>query len=170
MIQEELVSTCADAVYRFCRSVTWRREDAEDLFQDTFFSAFRQLRRIEKMDSPCGFLLSTAAYLWRSRKRKYARRRDIAPETEFAPELRQGSAPSAEEEFFSQEEITLCRRMVEELPDNYRLLVVMYYTNGLRVNEIASALGIPPGTVKSRLSQARSMIEKGMVSEYGKEA
>ena len=57
------------------------------------------------------------------------------------------------------------RRMAEELPEKYRLVVYLYYTREQKIEEIASMLHIPKGTVKSRLHKARSMIRDRMEAE-----
>ena len=74
-----LVDDYADVVYKFCRSLTYTKEDADDLFQETFLKTFEHLPKINASDNPKSFLLSTALYLWKSWKRRYARRSRIAP-------------------------------------------------------------------------------------------
>jgi RNA polymerase sigma-70 factor (ECF subfamily) len=119
-------------------------------------------------ESPLGFLLSTAAYLNRSRRRKFARRNRIAPTTALFEET--GSAPTAantEDEYLASEEKRTVRRLTDALPDKYKIPVVLYYTLEMGTPEIAAALQIPVGTVKSRLHKARRIIEKGLKTEYG---
>ena len=75
----QLVEEFGDAVYKFCRSLTFSKEEAEDLFQDTFLQAFEQLAKLQAAENPRSFLFSTAVFVWKSRKRKYARRKRLAP-------------------------------------------------------------------------------------------
>ena len=59
-----LVDEYGDRLYRFCRNLTYTREDAEDLFQETFSKAFELLPKLAVADSPQSFLFSTALYIW----------------------------------------------------------------------------------------------------------
>jgi RNA polymerase sigma-70 factor (ECF subfamily) len=166
-----LVDGYGGAVYRFCRSITYAREDADDLFQDTFLKAFSQMANVEDADDPQSFLLSVAAFLWKSRRRKYARRRRLAPEVALDEATDSGSAAastaSTEDDFMAREEQRAVRRLVEALPDKLKAPVVLYYANEMSVADIASVLGLPEGTVKSRLHKARKLIEKGLVADHG---
>ena len=55
--------------------------------------------------------------------------------------------------------------IVQELSEEYRLVIVMFYYNDLTIKEIAKALDIPVGTVKSRLNRGREQIKEAL---YGK--
>jgi RNA polymerase sigma-70 factor (ECF subfamily) len=163
-----LVDEYGNSVYRFCRSITSAKEDADDLFQDTFLKAFSQMSKVRKADNPQSFLLSTAAYLWKSKRRKYARRNRLAPQTVLDESTDNGNATaSTEDDFMLREEQVFVRRLVEALPEKLKIPTVLYYTNEMSVADIASALKLPEGTIKSRLHRARKIIEKGLASEYG---
>jgi len=156
----ELVENYADAVYKFCRSLTYTKEDAEDLFQDTFVQVFAQMAKLATATNPQSFLFSTALYQWKSRKRKYARRNSIAP---IAPlsNLDKSDYDLAGS-IIAQEEIRLVRELVADLPEKYKAPIALFYTVEMSVAEIAAVLKIPQGTVKSRLHKARILIEKGL--------
>jgi len=142
------------------------KQDADDLFQDTYLSALGKTDKINASENPLGFLLSIATSIWKSRKRKYARRNKIAPETEL-DETCYAAETGPEDEAISNEEILKVRQMVDDLPDKFKAAIVMYYTIDMDIREIAAVLGLPTGTVKSRLSRARGIIRKGLVEEYG---
>ncbi len=63
----------------------------------------------------------------------------------------------------AQEEIHSIRKAVEDLPDKFKIPIILYYTIEMSVSDIASTLKLPAGTVKSRLFKARKLIEKGLV-------
>ena len=163
-----LVIKYCDSVYRFCLSLVYRREDADDLFQDTYLHVFNRLDKISAAENPQNILFSTAASLWKSKKRKFARRNRIAPEAEWNDAC-ECSAEGMEDQVLADEEIQMVRKMVSALPDKLKLPVTMYYTAEMSVSDIAKALGLPIGTVKSHLSRARQQIKKGLVQEYGVE-
>jgi len=166
--EAQLVSKYSDSVYRFCLSLVYRREDADDLFQDTYLHAFSSIEKINRSKNPQGFLLSIAASLWKSRKRKFARRNRLAPETGW-DDACEPDKESMEEQVLAKEEILVVRKIVSTLPDKMRIPIIMYYTAGMTVADIAEALKLPVGTVKSHLYRARDMIKKGLLNEYGNE-
>jgi RNA polymerase sigma-70 factor (ECF subfamily) len=75
-----LMDSCGDPVYKFCRSLIWNQQDADDLFQDTFLEAFHRREKLCREANPTGLMLAIAANLWRRRKRRFARRKRLAPE------------------------------------------------------------------------------------------
>lgn len=52
--------------------------------------------------------------------------------------------------------------VIQELPEEYRIVIVMFYYSELSIRDIAKTLGIPVGTVKSRLSRGREMLKKAI--------
>jgi len=157
MIINELADKHGQQVYKFCRSLTYTKEDADDLFQETYLKVFEYLPK----PIPEGFLFSTALYIWKSWKRKYARRNKLAPAVPL-DEIT-ASDMDIEEDFAQQEDIRLVRECVEALPEKYKIPTILFYTAELGVSEIASALKLPVGTVKSRLHKARKLVEEGLV-------
>ena len=153
----ELVDKYSDSVYKFCRSLTYSKEDAEDLFQETFLKVFEQSNKPQTQS----YIFSTALFTWKSWKRKYARRNRIAT-VEPLDEFIVGDT-NIEDDYTAREEIQLTRKLVEALPEKFKIPVVMFYTLEMNVSDIALALKIPDGTVKSRLFNARKIIEKGLM-------
>jgi RNA polymerase sigma-70 factor (ECF subfamily) len=155
----------SNSVYKFCRSITYSKEDAEDLCQETFLRALEQPMKIDASGGPQRFLFSTAMYLWKSWKRKYARRERLAP-TELLHETVK-SETDIEGSYLKQEENRIVRNLVEALPDKFKIPTILQYTFEMSITDIAATLHLPSGTVKSRLFKARKIIEKGLVSnEY----
>ena len=138
------------------------------MFQDTYLRAFSKIDKINETKNPQGFLFATAASLWKSKKRKFARRNRLAPEAEW-DDACGSSVECMEETVLAKEETLYVRRLVSTLPDKMRIPVIMYYTADMTVADIAKALKLPVGTVKSHLSRARGIIKKGLLDEYGDE-
>lgn len=160
----ELVDKYSDSVYRFCRSLTYSREDADDLFQETFLSAFEQQLKLSNSDNPQGFLFSTCVYIWKSWKRKYARRNRLVPTQPYVEIVTNGT--NMEDSILAQEETRVVRELVQSLPERFKIPIILYYTVEMSVPDIASTLNLPVGTVKSRLFKARKLVEKGLVAVY----
>lgn len=65
-----------------------------------------------------------------------------------------------EEQMISKEEQVQVRKAVEKLPEKYQLPIVLFYMEEMKISEISDILGIPQGTVKSRLYKAKKELEK----------
>lgn len=159
---EDLVEEYSNPVFKFCRSLTYSKEDAEDLFQETFLKAFEQLHKISELDNPQGFLFSTAIFIWKSWKRKYARRSRLAKTVPLEDAVTNETC--LEDSILAQEETRMVQNLVEGLPEKFKIPIILYYTVEMNVADIAAALKLPVGTVKSRLFKARKLIEKGLVA------
>jgi RNA polymerase sigma-70 factor (ECF subfamily) len=156
-----LIDEYSNSVYRFCRSLTYSKEDADDLFQETFLRAFEHQSKESALDNPQSFLFSTSLYIWKSWKRKYARRKRLAPIEPLDENISAGV--EMEDTFMEQEEIRIVREVVKALPNKFRIPIILYYVMEMSVSDIALTLKLPVGTVKSRLFKARKLVEKGMV-------
>ena len=121
--EAQLVSKYGDSVYRFCLSLVYRREDADDLFQETYLHAFSKIEKINAANNPLNSLLSIAASLWKSQKRKFARRNRIAPGAEW-DDACDSSIAGMEEQVLAKEEIVMVRRLVSTLPDKMRIPII----------------------------------------------
>ena len=64
-------------IYSFCCQLTGSRQEADDLYQDTFLKMVELLERLDIKSNPKSYLLSVAVNLWRNRKRKFAVRQRI---------------------------------------------------------------------------------------------
>lgn len=158
-LPEPIIDEYSVPVYRFCRSLTYSKEDAEDLFQETFLRVLERPQKLNTAD-PQGLLFSTALFLWKSWKRKYARRRRIAPMEPLDETVECGT--DVETGYLIREENQRVRALVDALPDKYKIPIILYYALEMSVTDIAEALRIPEGTVKSRLYKARNLVEKGL--------
>ncbi len=76
---------------------------------------------------------------------------------------------SPETEVLHQRHAETIRRLVAELPDPFREAIVLREVNDLSYREIADVVGVPVGTVMSRLARARSMLRKAWIAEEGEE-
>lgn len=154
-----LVDQHSAKLYRFCRGLTYAKEDAEDLFQETWIVALKKPEKLQQAQNTQGFLCKVAVNLWKSKQRKYARRKRIAAIEPLGLEL--GSGENIEAHFLQEEARTQMQALVAALPDRLRVPTLLYYTLEMDVAAIADTLQISPGTVKSRLFYARKEVKKG---------
>jgi RNA polymerase sigma-70 factor (ECF subfamily) len=166
---EELVETMGAEVYSFCLQLTRSKDEAEELYQETMLTALEKYRKIDMLGNPKSFLLGITIGLWKNKRRKFARRGRICPQTSLDEQLEEvygvDEGRSPEEEIVRQETVQMVRRMTEELPEKLRIPVYLYYSRELPLEEIAEAMHIPKGTVKSRLHKARLMLKSRLEAE-----
>ena len=74
---------------------------------------------------------------------------------------------SVEDEVQKRQEERLVRKCVLELPEKYRIVILLYYMEDMSIEEVALALKIPVGTVKSRMNKAKKMLKERL--ENGEE-
>ena len=161
---EEYINEYGKDVYSFCVYLTRNRQDADDLYQQTFLVAFEK-NEIDETLKPVSYLLSIAANLRNNQKRKSLWRKKKANIIYFQEENLEQIAEDAEtveEELIRREESENIRNEVDGLPDKMKVVVLMFYMQQLTIDEIAKALDIPAGTVKSRLHQAKARLKERM--------
>ena len=151
-------------LYSFCRSLTFNVQEADDLYQDTFLKALELIHEIDYEKNPKSYLLSVALKLWKNKKRKHAWRNRIAGMLSLMDELDLDSiedpAFSPEQELLKKEETDFVYEAVQRLPEKLKIPILLFYMEDLPLAQIAFVLKIPVGTVKSRLHQAKKLLEK----------
>lgn len=153
-----------DAMYSFALKLSRSRDDAEDLVSDTILRAFERWEQYRLGTNIRAWLFTILYHVFVSRKRRIDAREVLAtdesdgwgafePVGELNPEARFY-------ETFLDAEITSA---IDNLPDEYRAAVVLSDIHELRYAEIAHILGVPEGTVKSRLFRGRRILQKKLL-------
>ncbi|WP_454052877.1 RNA polymerase sigma factor [Clostridium sp. Marseille-Q7071] len=167
----DLIELHGKAIYSFCHNLTKNQSDTDDLYQETFLKAMELCHKIDKDNNPKGFLISIAIGLWKNNRRKYARRQKIAPIEKLSEDINNGyvfkDTLTPENIVISNELCIMIRTATDKLDNKLKIPLYMYYTAEMSNEEIASALKIPLGTVKSRLHKARRVL-KGNLMEVSK--
>jgi RNA polymerase sigma-70 factor (ECF subfamily) len=147
-------------LYRAARAWTRSREEAEDLVQETYAQVLARPRTIRGEDE-LGYLLRALRNTLISQRRA-ERRRPVTTELvdEVAPGTRASDDPA------EATEMRLVYDAIAELPDEFRDALVAVDVAGLSYQEAARALGVPEGTVTSRLFRARDRVARRL-SEAG---
>lgn len=158
----QLVDIHGTDIYRFCSKMTGNRFNADDLYQDTFLQALKKCHKIDMNQNPKSFLISISIKIWKSKIRKNARRARLAPMMPMESLQELQSDHTTDDKVFSDMESEELRRVVEGLDDRYRIPLYLYYTLEMDMAGIAKAVGIPEGTVKSRLYKARNLVKQEM--------
>jgi len=159
----DVVESQGKAIYAFCHKLAKNEADTDDLYQDTFMKAMELCHEIDKDNNPKGFLISIAIGLWKNNRRKYAWRQRIAPTEELNDDVNNSyifkDESTTEDIVISNELCVIIQTAVDSLNDKFKIPLYMYYTAEMSIEEIASALKIPQGTVKSRLHKARKAMK-----------
>ena len=150
-----------DALFGFALRLTRQRDDAEDLVSDTMLRAFERWRQYRLGSNIRAWLFTILYHLFVSKRRRIVAREVPAPQDEdgWAAYDAVGEA-DPEGAFFDgllDDEVV---RAVEALPNEYRAAVVLSDLQGLRYAEVAQVLGVPEGTVKSRLFRGRRLLQR----------
>lgn len=142
-------------VYAFTTDLT----EAQDVVQEAFARALARPRGLADVDNPEAWLRTVAVNVvrrrWRRRKLLDAILLRDRPTTQLVE-----AAPGPERADL--------REALAALPPSYREVVVLHYYADLPVDEVAALLGVPAGTVKSRLSRARAALA-GKLGDYRSE-
>jgi RNA polymerase sigma-70 factor, ECF subfamily len=171
---EEIVERYTDRVYRLALRITGSREDAEEAAQDALWTAGRKIHTF-KGDAAFGSWLyriaANAAYMKLRARRGKAREvplEDVLPAFDgdgahFAP-MEDWSA-RVDERALQGELRGVLEAAIDELPPDYRTVLVLHDVEGLPNPEIAESLGLSLPAVKSRIHRSRLFLRRRL-SEY----
>lgn len=138
------------------------RAEAEDLFQETFLRAIRAQAKYDVSQSFRAWLFRVAINLTRDRiRRKKLPQSPTVTADGRLPEPRGGAATMLEAARENDRK-EMMRVAINALPPAFKEVVVLRYYEGFTQNEISQVLGIPPGTVKSRLFHGIQKMRKSL--------
>ncbi len=129
--------------------------EAADLVQEVFLVASRRRAAFDGSAAPYTWLYGILRNLARDRRRKHARRARLRP-------VDDRRARDPERMLAAERDRARVRAAVRRLPDGHREVVALYYLEEVPVAEVARRLGLPPGTVKSRLFKARAALRRAL--------
>jgi RNA polymerase sigma-70 factor, ECF subfamily len=151
---------------RAAAAMTGDREAAEDIAQETFIRAGKNMHRFQGNASAYTYLYRIASNLAVDylRRRRKGERRSASPVClEALPSADETAQP--ETAALRAERTERVRSALAALPDTYRLPAALHYLGELGIEEISSVLGIPKGTVKSRLHRGRRLLKAALIQE-----
>ena len=153
---EERLAECGPLAYRVARGVLRNDADAEDVAQEALLRAYRRFDRLRDAQRFRGWLVRIVFRLALDRARS-AKRREVR-ETEWAQPARRPAPATAEELAASSEFQAHFDRALDALPEKLRLVLLLAAMEGHTLDEVAAMLGLPVGTVKSRLFAGRKKL------------
>ncbi len=160
--EHDAILSCYDDLLRLALSKCNHQQDAEDLVSETMLAAYAFLHRGGVIQYPRTWLANTLLHKYNSAlRKKYASPVSVGSDALLG--MSDDSEALAEAAFLATEEAARLRRELCYLGELHRKVLLRHYFYGESVAEIAQALGVPRGTVKSRLSAGRDALRVRMM-------
>jgi len=153
---ERLLDEHFDTVFRYAYRLTGSATAADDVAQEVFLRVFRNLHQLRDAGAAKGWLL----VITRNEFARWCKK--FAPKPSL--ETLDAAEEPAEPESVAVDREEWVQQSLEQLPLDYRTVVMMFYFEQLSYTEIAQQLQIPLGTVMSRLNRGKSHLKKALTA------
>lgn len=150
-----LVDKYKSGLYRLLLGMGASHQDAQDLAQETFFKAYQKLCEHRGQSSFAAWLYAIAINQFKTLKRRKSM--GFAGNSLLQEKDR---GPTPEEQYMRKEDKLEMQRRLSKLPERYRIVLLLHYTNELTYEEISAITGMPMHQVKNRLHRARQKLKK----------
>lgn len=155
-----LYDDCAHAVYTYALRLTGDWSAAEEIMSETFLTAWQSRSRVEERgDSLLPWLLGIATHKADNAKRRVRRWR-VFQARQPPPRVQEDFAQVTVDRIEDARRLTAVRSALRRLRRHEREVLVLCVWSGLDYQQAAEALGVPVGTVRSRLSRARRRLAR----------
>lgn len=161
-----LIARAGDKAYNFAYRLSGNEPDARDLVQEAFARAFQHADSYDPTRPFDSWLLRIMHNVFLDAMRRHSHSRTVSLDaaapagdggwTDILPERE----PSATDEMIREESLDLLQKALARLPLMYRTAVVLCDIEGLPYEKISEVMGVPVGTVRSRLHQGRTLLRK----------
>lgn len=142
-------------VYNYACTLTRNTEEAKDLVQEATLKAYKSFAQLEKQASFKSWMLTIVRNTFINQYRKKVKE-PVKVHFDEIEEYVPVPVVQEEEQTFNES----LQRSIEQLPENFRSIIHLFYVEGQSYKEMADVLGIPVGTVMSRLYKARQLLKK----------
>ena len=165
-----LISKYKAPLYNLCFKLTLNKNDADDLFQDTWIKAAKSFEKVEHKYFR-QWLFRICINQYKDNYRKEKKRQDVFYDLYDSNEKKDyvlentNYALSAEEEYQSKKDYQMIIEHINILPHKLKIPMVLFYFQQMKYSEIAKILKIPEGTIKSRLNAAKKRLKKELNGE-----
>ncbi|MEB2346010.1 MAG: RNA polymerase sigma factor [Deltaproteobacteria bacterium] len=136
---------------------------AEEVVADVFFEVWRSIDRFQGASRPSTWIFGIANFkaTGAHRDRSRLKRAAVVP-TKVESLHRVADDGDADGRLLARDELRIVHRALDEMPGEQRELLELAVVEGLAYDEIARRLGVPEGTVKTRVSRARARLRRGL--------
>jgi RNA polymerase sigma-70 factor (ECF subfamily) len=157
-----------NSLYRTALRMTRNENDASDLVQETFFKAYRFWDKFEEGSNCRAWLYKIMTNIFINQYRAKASSpqtvdlEDVDDDFLFGQLSALGPPDDPEKLFFRKVFDDDVKKAIDEMPDDFRLVIILSFLEGFSYQEIADILNINIGTVKSRLHRGRKLLQKSL--------
>jgi RNA polymerase sigma factor (sigma-70 family) len=164
-----LVNETRSVVCSIALSIVRDGELSRDIAQDVFLSAWRDLGQLRDPNSFLPWLRQLtrhrAYHVLRTERRR--ERRVTAQDADQLMARALDPAPNAGAQMLADEERQLLATVLDELPDETREVVILYYREGESTAQVAHLLGLSEANVRQRLTRARARLRSNLLDRFG---
>lgn len=155
-------------LYKIGRSYNYNHEDTQDLMQDTYVDAFKNLSRFEKRSAFKTWLVRIMLNNCYHKKEKFSYKYEFSKDilNENSIPMFNNSGNDANKQFNNRELGHIIEHSLSQIPEDYRMVFSLREMNGFNVAETAELLKLSESNVKTRLSRAKSMLRKEIEKSY----
>lgn len=160
---ETIVRPHFDRLYRLAWRLAGQKAEAEDLFQELLVKAYGKLDDLVSIDEPGSWLSRMMYNLFIDERRRFARQRLHTVDEGALPGDGIAGLPAGDDPVHDQQRLERIMKLddaLAQLSEDHRVIVLLHDTEGYKLTEIQDLMGIPVGTVKSRLHRARARLRE----------
>ena len=160
---ESMYNKTYKLVYYIINRIVFDKQVSEDLVQDTYVSAYKNMDSLDPLNeetfkSWVGVIASNKAKDYLKKKRPNLFADMTTDDIEFEPEDTRISV-RPDQEYHANDLKKIVREIMEELPEDQRLMIMMFYFQELSIKEIAATTQLNENTIKSKLNYAKAKIK-----------
>ncbi len=156
-------------IYARAKCICSNEQDALELMQEVYLIAYKNIKSLHASEALYGWLktitLRQGASMLKKKNKEYL----LPEESEMTLEEMPDETAEPEENYLDKQDLDTIRSCVERLSDNQRAVILAYYYENMKVEEIGEVFSISAGTVKSRLYLARKKLKNYLEEEEKKQ-
>lgn len=154
-LYEEIISRYKNGVYSLCIRMVRNHEDAKDLAQEAFIKAYQNLDKYNPEYKFSTWIFRVASNLCVDYLRK-AKKQTLPYEDKLSMPH---DTASAEDMYIHSDNKKVIEKAILDLPEEYRVLIILYHKEGLSYEEMSKVLNLPLSKVKNRLYRGRNKLK-----------
>jgi len=157
---DEYIQQYGKRLYGLCLSLCANSFDADDLYQETWLKVVKCISQYDPAKEFEPWLTKICVNTYRNILRRITRSPFLNFKTTEEKDALLCAIPDTEKPDYSA-----LYEAIDDLPEKYRMAVILFYFRNMDIKATAHVMGIPEGTVKSRLSKARKLLKEVLDNE-----
>ncbi len=169
----KLLENYRGAIYNLIYKMVRNREETEDLVQEAFMKAFKALPSFNEDYAFSTWLYKIAInncidHMRKKRLKTYSMNRPVQSRDGELDREFPDTSMSPDKNILSSEKARILEAAIAELPENYRVVIILRHAEEKSYEEIAQILNLPLGTVKARIFRAREMLKRKLMDKLSR--